>query len=65
MAKTSPRICANCDHWKRHDVDYGDFPEDECGMCKKYGDTVYGDEEACEDFKAAKRQRNRVSNYRK
>lgn len=65
MAKNCPRICANCGHWKRHDVDYGDFPEDECGSCKIDGETVYGDEEACDNFKAAKHQRNRVGNRHK
>lgn len=65
MAKSSPRICANCSHWKRHDVDYGDFPEDECGSCKKTGETMYGDDEACNGFKSAKRQNNRKSGYRK
>lgn len=65
MAKNSPRICANCDHWKRHDVDYGDFPEDECGLCKKYGNTVYGDEEAfdCKGFKPSKRARVKSADY--
>lgn len=65
MAKTNPRICANCDYWKRYDVDYSDFPEDECGLCKKTGDTVYGDEDACEIFKAGKGQRNRNRNHHK
>lgn len=59
------RICADCKHWKRHDVDYGDFPEDECGSCKKTGETMYGDDEACGSFSAAKRQKNRRNNYRK
>ena len=65
MAKSNPRICANCNHWKHHNVDYGDFPEDECGSCKKTGETMYGDDEACDDFKSTKRQNNRKPNYRK
>lgn len=58
MAKNQqPRICANCKHWKRHDVDYGEFPEDECGSCGKSGETMYGDDEAfdCKDFSATNR----------
>ena len=59
-----PRICANCKHWKRHDVDYGDFPEDECGYCGNrnsdyYGETMYGDDEACDEFSASKKSRRR------
>ena len=64
MARTCPRICANCDYWKRHNVDYGDHPEDECGSCKENGETVYGDEEACENFKPFKRPRVRAVDYR-
>ncbi len=56
MAKNQqPRICANCKHWKRHDVDYGNCPEDECGNCSKHGETMYGDDEACKDFSATNR----------
>lgn len=51
-----PRICANCKHWDRHDVDYGEYPEDECGFCPKIGKTTYGDDEACEKFDATSRK---------
>lgn len=55
------RICANCKHWKRHDVDYGEYPEDECGFCPKCGTTTYGDDDAfeCVDFSATKRRKKR------
>lgn len=60
MAKKQQfRICADCKHWKRHDVDYGDYPEDECGSCKKTGDTMYGDDEACNLFSATSKNRKR------
>jgi len=48
------RICANCNLWNRHEIDY-EFPEDECGTCAIDGLMVYGDEEACEEFVASKR----------
>lgn len=66
MAKYSPRICANCKHWHRFDVDYGDCPEDECGSCEKNrGEIVYGDEEACKGFSAGKNTQVRGKGYRK
>lgn len=59
MAKTDPRICANCKLWNPIDVQY-DHPEDECGTCRgKNGGVVYGDEEACEDFKPTKSSRTK------
>lgn len=64
MAKNHPRICANCKHWICFDVDYGDFPEDECGSCKKHnGEVVFGDSESCEDFKQASGRGRARKNY--
>lgn len=60
MAKNQqPRICSNCKHWKRHDVDYGAYPEDECGYCPKCNLTVYGDDDACDKFSASSRGKRR------
>ena len=50
MSNVQHRICANCKHWTWFDVDYGDYPEDDCGSCKVCGEVMYGDEPACDDF---------------
>lgn len=64
MARIHPRICANCQFWDCFDVDYSEFPEDECGSCKKNNSEVMlGDTEACKDFKADKRPRVRAEEY--
>lgn len=48
--------CVNCKHWNRHHVNYGEYPEDECGSCSMNdGETTYADEEACEDFEKTDR----------
>lgn len=64
MARIHPRICANCKHWSIHYVDFSEFPEDECGSCKvKNGETMYGDDEACNRFSATARPRVRDEDY--
>lgn len=64
MARVHPRICANCKNWDCFDVDYGEFPEDECGACfVKNGEVVMGDDYACERFEAMKNARVRAEDY--
>lgn len=64
MARVHPKICANCEKWDCFEVDYGEFPEDECGSCEhKHGEVVYGDDEACDGFIASKVPRVRAEDY--
>lgn len=54
------QTCINCKWWNRHQVHY-DYPEDECGSCGNqhsdyYGETTYGDDEACGDFSQSDRK---------
>lgn len=64
MARVHPKICANCEYWDCFNIDYGEFPEDECGGCPyRNGDVMLGDTEACARFKAAKTPRIRAEDY--
>lgn len=60
MSKMEHRICSECEHWKRISVDYGERSEGDCGDCSKHsGEIMYGDDIACDMFKASKKSGNR------
>lgn len=62
MSSAQCNTCTNCKHFDLFDVDYGDTPEDECGICIKTGEFIYGDDFACDEFielKTIERRKNR------
>lgn len=43
------KVCGNCKNCKPFDDKY-EYEEDKAGFCKVYGDVVYLDDSACDDF---------------
>lgn len=57
--------CSDCRHWDWFAVDYGDFPEDDCGACKKNnGEIMYGDEAACDKFYSSGKTNRHINSKR-
>lgn len=50
MSGVCTHNCGSCGNYGWFAVDYGEYPEDDCGSCKVTGEVVYSDDEACDEW---------------